>query len=130
MKHRVRWTVILAVAVFSLQVHAVDDSSTAEGHVVSIAIQGLSFNPARITVAPGTTIHWVNRDNVDHDVTSGESITGRKARSAARTKFPDGRFASGLFGQGQTFTVSFDKPGKYPYFCSIHPFMKGQVNVR
>jgi plastocyanin len=29
-----------------------------------------------------------------------------------------------------SFTVTFQEPGTYPYFCAIHPWMVGQVTVR
>jgi plastocyanin len=29
-----------------------------------------------------------------------------------------------------SFTVTFEEPGTYPYFCAIHPWMTGQVIVR
>jgi plastocyanin len=29
----------------------------------------------------------------------------------------------------EKFTRTFDKPGEYPYYCSIHPFMKGTITV-
>jgi plastocyanin len=29
-----------------------------------------------------------------------------------------------------SFTVAFEEPGVYPYFCAIHPWMSGQVIVR
>jgi plastocyanin len=29
-----------------------------------------------------------------------------------------------------SFTVTFEEPGEYPYFCAVHPWMTGQVVVR
>ena len=45
------------------------------------------------------------------------------------TDLPDGKFASGLFGQDKTFPYVFDTKGEYPYYCNIHPFMVGKVIV-
>ncbi len=97
--------------------------------VVVVNISQLQFQPEKVTVAPGTRVVWKNLDAVDHDVTSGKSVTGRKARGMKQTKFPDGRFASGLFGKGGTFAVTFDKPGEYEYYCNVHPFMTGKILV-
>ena len=77
----------------------------------------------------GTRVDWVNRDPLAHDVTSGISILGREARNVEKTKLPDGKFSSGLFGQDTTFPYTFDTEGEYPYYCNIHPFMVGKVIV-
>ena len=50
-------------------------------------------------VPVGTTVRWVNHDPFTHDVTSGISILGREARQVEKTKLPDGKFSSGLFGK-------------------------------
>jgi plastocyanin len=74
------------------------------------------FLPARLEVAAGSKVTWTNRDPVDHTVTSGVAGT-----------------ASGAFDQplGKTATavVSFDEPGAFPYFCSIHHSMRGEIVV-
>ena len=106
------------------------DAQTGEPQTVTVHMKNIQFVPARITVTPGTRIIWVNDDPVDHDVTSGISIIGRKARGLPKTKFPDGRFSSGLFGKGKTYETHFDKPGEYPYFCNVHPFMVGNIVVQ
>ena len=104
-------------------------TTSSAGEVVVITIKGLRFNPERITVKAGTTVRWVNLDEVDHDVTSGKALTGREARGKKKIKFPDGRFSSGTFGKGRAFTFTFKEEGEYPYFCNVHPFMKGVVVV-
>ncbi|RMD85548.1 MAG: hypothetical protein D6808_05020, partial [Candidatus Dadabacteria bacterium] len=72
----------------------------------------------------------INEDPFSHDVTSGKALTGRKVRNASKTKFPDGLFSSGLFGEGRSFSYTFEKAGIHPYFCNIHPFMVGSVTVK
>jgi len=98
--------------------------------VASVRIDNFKYNPNVITVTPGTTVQWLNVDAVDHDVTSGKSITGRKSRGLKKTKFPDGRFSSGLFGKNKIFSNTFDERGVYSYYCNIHPFMTGKVMVK
>jgi plastocyanin len=95
---------------------------------VTVNIELLTF-PEEITVKAETTVRWVNLDPVDHDVTSGTSITGRKARGKKKVKFHDGKFKSDLFGKDQTFEVTFMEKGVHQYFCNIHPFMVGKVIV-
>jgi plastocyanin len=46
---------------------------------------------------------------------------------------PEGTTAEPLgppFPPVSSFTVEFEEPGLYPYFCAIHPWMTGQVLVR
>lgn len=43
---------------------------------VTITMENISYNPSSITVAPGTTIKWVNKDGVHHTVTSGNPPSG------------------------------------------------------
>ena len=39
------------------------------------------------------------------------------------------RFNSGLLNRGQSFAQLFYKGGKYDYYCTVHPWMIGQVIV-
>ena len=39
------------------------------------------------------------------------------------------QFDSGLFGKDASFSQTFDEPGEFAYFCTVHPFMKGTVKV-
>ncbi len=103
---------------------------SSENRAVTIEIKNLQFVPSEVTVAAGTTINWVNLDPVDHDVTSGVSVIGRKTRDMKQTKFPDNKFSSGLFGKDKTFSVTLDEKGEYKYYCNIHPFMIAKLVVK
>lgn len=80
-----------------------------------------AYDPPVIRVAVGTTVTWVNRDRVVHTVTSG--------RSDGRVGTPDGRFDSGDLEPGDRFSVTFDEPGTFTYYCVPHPWMRGTVIV-
>jgi plastocyanin len=75
------------------------------------------FIPSSITVSVGTTVTWTNDDSAAHTVTSGQDATF------------DGIFDSSLFMAGRTFSYTFEDAGTYPYFCFVHPWMKGTVTV-
>ncbi len=101
-----------------------------ETRVVTVEIKDLRFVPIELVVAAGTTINWLNLDPLDHDVTSGVSVLGRQTRDMKQTKFPDEKFASGLFGKDKTFSVTFEEKGEYKYYCNIHPFMIAKIVVQ
>ena len=80
---------------------------------VEIKIDNFSFMPGDITVAAGTTVTWVNHDDVPHTV-----------------RTPDGSIKSKALDTDDKFSMTFDKPGTYEYFCSIHPKMTAKVVVK
>lgn len=83
-------------------------ASTAE-----VKIDNFVFGPAAITVAAGTTVTWINRDDIPHTVVSTDKV-----------------FKSKVLDTDEKFFYTFTKPGEYPYFCSIHPKMTGKVVVQ
>lgn len=76
------------------------------------------FLPYEKTVAIGATVTWNNDDTAAHTVTSGSPSDG-----------PDGLFDSSIFMAGSTFEFTFNEAGSYDYFCMVHPWMIGFVDV-
>ena len=78
------------------------------------------YDPWELTVDVLDTVEWQNGDTAAHTVTSGTPEGG-----------PDGRFDSGLINVGKTFRYQFMEKdsGVVNYFCTVHPWMKGIVNV-
>jgi plastocyanin len=89
-----------------------------------VEIRLFEYRPQRLEVAPGTTVGWINRDLIEHSITSG--VPG--APVAPSTSGTQG-FDSGLLGQGATFSWQFNTPGEFAYFCTKHPSMRGTVWV-
>jgi plastocyanin len=77
-----------------------------------VVVDNFSFAPATTTVPVGTTITWTNRDDVPHNVVSTEQ-----------------KFKSPVLDTDEKFSHTFDAPGTYKYYCSIHPKMTGEVVV-
>lgn len=88
-------------------------SAPAGAAVVRVNMANLRFDPAEVTVKRGTTVEWVNGDDVPHTVTA-----------------QDRSFNSGMMEKGKSYRRTFDKPGRIPYFCEVHPFMKGTIVVQ
>jgi len=71
-----------------------------------------SYHPTIIQVSAGTTVTWTNDDSIIHTVTD-----------------IGGNFDSDLIQSDSSWRHTFEDKGKYTYFCTIHPWMKGIVIV-
>ena len=81
---------------------------------VTVTITNYTFAPAKITVHPGDTVVWNNQDSIPHTATSLDGKT----------------FDSGAIDPNATWSTVLTKAGKFPYRCSIHPDMQGEVDVQ
>jgi LPXTG-motif cell wall-anchored protein len=79
---------------------------------MTVSIQDFFFDSGQLTVAPGTTVTWVNKGQAPHTTTAD-----------------DGTWDSGTLQPGEDFSFTFDQPGTYTYHCSIHPDMTASVKV-
>ena len=78
-----------------------------------VKIDNFSFGPETLTVPLGTTVTWINHDDIPHSVVSTDKV-----------------FSSKLLDKNEKFSYTFSKAGTYPYFCSIHPKMTGKIVVQ
>jgi plastocyanin len=88
----------------------VDATDKAE---VQIQIENFVFSPADITVAAGTRVTWINKDEAPHTATS-----------------VDKKFNSGGLDTDDKFSFVFNDKGEYPYICTLHPQMKATIKVK
>jgi plastocyanin len=77
------------------------------------------YEPPITTVAAGSIITWKNSDSTLHTVTSGTAESGTSGEL----------FDSSYLAAGKTFQRTFSSAGTFDYYCTLHPFMKGQVVV-
>jgi amicyanin len=80
--------------------------------VTHMNMQNFAYQVANMQVRAGTTVTWTNQDSVPHSIT-----------------FKNGMKDSGLLYQGQSFSYTFNTPGTYQYYCSVHPYMVATVTV-
>jgi len=74
----------------------------------------MSFNPATITVAKGTTVTWTNNDGIAHTSTSDNGV-----------------WNTGNMPPGSSKSFTFTTAGTFPYTCTYHAaMMKGTVIVQ
>ncbi|HWK44580.1 MAG TPA: cupredoxin family copper-binding protein [Stellaceae bacterium] len=91
------------------------DARAADAPATQITIDNFSFSPAQLTVAPGTRVTWTNHDDIPHTIVDGDNPRAMK---------------SPPLDTDDSFAFTFDKPGTYHYFCSLHPHMRGTVVVK
>jgi len=84
----------------------------AAAAAIGASILIAAFSPSKLDVLTGDTVRWSNDSNRQHTVTA-----------------VDGSFGSGTLFTGDGYSHEFDAPGAMPYYCSIHPFMRGEVDV-
>ena len=86
--------------------------AAAPADKAAVSMSQMQFKDATVTIKTGGTVTWSNNDGMPHTVTAN-----------------DGSFGSEQLGTGGTFAHTFDKPGTYSYFCTLHPMMRGTVVV-
>ncbi len=91
---------------------AIAPARSATEDDVAIAIQDFAFMPAVLTVKPGTTVVWTNRDDEPHTVTD----VGQQFKSPA-------------LDTDDSYRHRFDTLGTFTYVCSLHPHMTGTITV-
>ena len=79
----------------------------------TVTIDNFVFQPMTIEITRGTTVTWVNKDDIPHVVAS-----------------TTGKFKSRAIDTDGTFTFTFSEPGTYEYYCSVHPKMTGKIVVK
>jgi plastocyanin len=105
-------SVLLLCAPGLCRVHAATTAAAPDSSTIVMA-RDFMFAPTALTVAPGSTVTWTNKDDEPHTVVSDSGL-----------------FRSAALDTNESFSFRFDKPGTYRYVCSIHPRMVGTIVVR
>ena len=78
----------------------------------AVSISGFAFNPADLKIKQGTKVVWTNNDTVSHTVTGDAKVIN-----------------SPKLAPGASYSFTFTKTGAFKYSCTIHPSMRGTVEV-
>jgi plastocyanin len=78
-----------------------------------ITIDNFTFSPKELTVAVGTTVKWVNHDDIPHTLVEKKTT-----------------FRSKALDTDDSYSFTFTRAGTFDYFCGLHPHMVGKVIVR
>src|SRR5215213_4301077 len=88
-----------------------ESATPAPNDTTTVEIRNNAFNPAQLNVAPGTTVTFVNNDNVPHTATSDNKLFDLE------------------IPPGSSYPVVLEGEGTVPYHCELHPEMKGTIVV-
>lgn len=102
----------LALGAMALLVAAAMSAGKIYAADMEVKIDNFTYNPQQITVKAGTTVTWINHDDIPHTVTS-----------------KTGAFRSKAMDTDDKFSFTFATPGTFPYFCALHPHMTGSIVV-
>jgi len=89
-----------------------DAPAHAAAAATTVKIENFTFEPQTLTIHAGTTITWVNDDDIPHLVAENE-----------------GRFRSAALDTGDSYSETLTAPGTIEYFCALHPHMTGTIVV-
>ena len=122
-----KWSVAVMIAIASVMMlvgtvlQAQNENSSAKlvgaaagtDTASQVMIDNFVFSPVPLTVKVGTTVTWINHDDIPHTVDS----TDKKFKSAA-------------LDTDDKFEFKFTEAGEYPFYCRIHPKMTGKIIVQ
>ena len=90
-----------------------DVQASAPAPAATVHIANFTFTQPTITVRPGTTVTWINDDDIPHTI-AAQNLS----------------FKSKVLDTGDKFSMTFAKVGQFGYYCSLHPHMTGRVIVK
>jgi plastocyanin len=84
----------------------------AHAAAAEIVIDNFTFAPTPLKVKAGTSVTWVNHDDIPHSIVC-----------------PNLKVKSHPLDTDESFAYKFEQAGTYDYICGLHPHMHGQVVV-
>ncbi len=78
-------------------------AAPAPPQAITVAMRDFEFGPREIRVKAGTAVTWTNEGQRQHSATA-----------------VDGSFNTGLYGAGESRSITFDTPGTFVYYCELH----------
>ncbi len=105
-----RWRTVIVAGVV---VAALTATHAGAAGSAAVGIEEFKFTPPVLAVPVGTTVTWINHDEEPHTITSAT-----------------GAFGSTGLSHEDTFAQTFTRPGRFEYFCALHPRMKAIVVVK
>jgi plastocyanin len=92
---------------------AASATAPAAGGARPVTIKGYAYKPGKLTIKAGTTLDVTNKDSEPHTLTAD-----------------DKSFDTGNLSKNRSKPITLTKTGTFPYYCTLHPYMKGTITVR
>jgi plastocyanin len=123
--------VIAVVALFAAAALVAFATGCSGGGGATTAPTGAAPSAGTGTSAGGAVVVMKDFafDNASPSMKAGESITFKNDDSAPHEIKIDGK-DSGVIDPGKSWSVAIAKAGSYPFSCTIHPSMTGQLTVQ
>jgi plastocyanin len=102
-----------ALALLGLTACGSSSGGSGAAKTAAITIESFQFKPNPLTVKPGTKVTWTNQDAL-HSIKDQSDLHTPESPQLAK---------------GDTFSITYEKAGTYPYICGIHNYMAGSVVV-
>ena len=106
----ITWSAAIGAALTAM---ALTSGPATGAPAAAVHINQFSFAPAVLTVPVGATVKWTNDDEETHTVTAAS-----------------GAFSSAGLGHEEGFSQTFARPGRYEYYCALHPHMRAEIVVQ
>jgi plastocyanin len=90
----------------------------APGYQITLNNTPPFYRPASAQVSQGTVIQWHNPTPTHHTITHDDCVRANRCLFNSDPIPPNG-----------SYTVPGLPPGRYPYHCQLHPFMRGVITV-
>jgi plastocyanin len=123
------WFITMTVVMFSWggwdwgwgspmgRMHGGSDTSNSAvvtgGMSETVDIRNYAFAPGNLQIPAGATVTWTNFDSAPHNATDR-----------------GGAWKTQNLDDGESASLTFDQPGTYDYYCTVHPSMKARLTVR
>ncbi|CAN5181138.1 cupredoxin family copper-binding protein [soil metagenome] len=86
---------------------------SAQDAKATITIDNFTFAPNELEIAAGTTVTWINHDDIPHSVVESDT-----------------KFRSKALDTDDAYSFTFTTAGTFRYFCGLHPHMVGKIVVK
>jgi len=106
------WRRVFGAALLGATLAAAGLAPVVAAGDTTVKIDNFTFEPEGLTVKVGTTVTWINEDDIPHTVVASAHA-----------------FKSKALDTDDKFSFTFTTPGSYEYFCGLHPHMKAMVTV-
>ncbi len=84
-----------------------------QGQQVIIDIRDFDFAPRHAIIDAGTAVTWTNYDAAPHSATDRQKT-----------------WDTGMLEKNGAAAVTFNEPGTFEYYCTLHPNMTATLTVR